>query len=76
MMDEEEVLPAADQILHRVVVGHAPQPLEASLLQMELDAHGISSEQEGEYTLAVDPILSNAIGGIRIVVDESHRSVP
>ena len=74
MMDEDDALPAADRILHRVVVGNAPQPLEASLLQMELDAHGISSEQEGEYTLAVDPILSNAIGGIRIVVDESNEA--
>ena len=62
------------EIRQRVVVGNAPQPLDASLLQMELEAHEISSEQEGEYTLAVDPILSNAIGGIRIVVDASNEA--
>lgn len=74
MMAAEQDEPAARPILHRVIVGNAPQPLDASLLQMELDAHGISSEQEGEYTLAVDPILSNAIGGIRIVVDASNEA--
>ncbi len=51
-----------------VVVGNAPQPMEASLLQMELEAHGIESIQDGEFTVAVDPLLSNAIGGVRVLV--------
>jgi hypothetical protein len=57
----------------QVVVGNAPQPLDATLLQMELEAHGISSIQDGEYTVAVDPLLSNAIGGVRVMVDESDE---
>ncbi|MCC5847181.1 MAG: DUF2007 domain-containing protein [Verrucomicrobia bacterium] len=69
-MNEYEERQSLQPGTHRVVVGNAPQPLDASLLQMELEANDITSEQEGEYTLAVDPILSNAIGGIRIVVAE------
>lgn len=54
-----------------VVVGSAFQPMDAHLLQMELDAHGIESMQDGEFTVAIDPILSHAIGGIRIKVEAS-----
>jgi len=56
-----------------VPVGNAPQPLDASLLQMELEAHEIYSIQDGEYTVAIDPLLSNAIGGIRILVDKADE---
>lgn len=58
----------------KVVVGNAPQPMDASLLQMELEAHGIDSVQDGEYTVAIDPLLSNAIGGIRVLVAEADEA--
>lgn len=58
----------------QVAVGNAPQPMEAALLQMELEAHGISSVQDGEYTVAIDPLLSNAIGGVRVLVDEADEA--
>jgi len=55
----------------RVEVAVAGQPLESDAIQMKLEAEGIESFTEGEMTIAVDPLLSNAIGGIRIFVAEA-----
>lgn len=56
-----------------VAVGNAPQPLDATMLQMELEAHGIDSIQDGEFTVAIDPLLSNAIGGVRVLVEQDQE---
>ena len=51
-----------------ITIAACSQTLEASMIQMELDAAGIESELENEFTVGVDPLLSNAVGGIKISV--------
>ena len=62
---------AMDKDDRLVVVGAFSQPYEVDTVQILLDSVGIESCTEGENTVAVDPFLSNAIGGIRLLVFES-----
>jgi len=57
----------------RIHIATAGQPLESDAIQMKLESEGIESFTEGEMTIAVDPLLSNAIGGIRILVAEEDE---
>jgi ribosomal protein S27AE len=50
------------------IVAQATQAIEATQIQMQLDACGIDSRLDGEMTVVVDPLLSNAIGGIKVLV--------
>jgi hypothetical protein len=42
--------------------------LEASMIQMELESSEINCELENEFTVGVNPLLANAVGGIKITV--------
>ena len=53
-----------------VVIATATQTIEATQLQMQLDSCGIDSQLDGEMTVTIDPLLANAIGGIRVLVAE------
>ncbi len=53
-----------------VVVGAFNQPHEADLVRSILDAEGIASELEGEYTIGANPLFANVVGGMRIRVAE------
>jgi len=57
----------------KVRIATAAQPFESDSIQMKLEAEGIDSVTEGEMTVAIDPLLSNAIGGIQILVDEADE---
>ena len=56
---------------HPVAIGSCPQPHEAHLVQLKLGSEGVESSLDGEYTIAVNPLLSNVTGGVRILVSES-----
>lgn len=58
----------------RVTLTSVSQPFEAVPIQMKLSACGIETELKGEMTVAVDPLLSNAIGGIQIQVSSSDTA--
>ena len=48
------------------------QPAEATPLQVLLGSHGIKSQLDGDYTVAANPLLSNAVGGIQLMVSETN----
>ncbi len=52
----------------QITVGTCTEILEASMIQMELDAAGIDCDLDNEFTVGVDPLLANAVGGIKIKV--------
>jgi hypothetical protein len=68
-----------EQTAQMVAVATASQPMDATTLQLELGSYGIESELDGEFTIAINPILSNAIGGMKILVSaedaEQARSI-
>ena len=43
-------------------------PLEASVMRSFLDANGIQTFIQNEINAQVDPLLSNALGGIQLLV--------
>ena len=45
-------------------------PHEYYMLQAFLESNGIRVKLRDEITITVDPLLSNAIGGIKMYVDE------
>lgn len=51
-----------------VVVATVSQPMDATMVQVRLGADGIESQLDGEFTVAVNPLLSNALGGVRVLV--------
>ena len=57
-----------EESIKTIPVAIASQPMEATLIQVELGSNGIESELDGEFTVAANPLLSNAVGGIRIMV--------
>lgn len=46
--------------------------MEAHLCQMHLQEEGINCWLKDENTVTIDPILTNAIGGIKLMVHESQ----
>ena len=62
--------PTIEKYDQLVVVGRFSQPYEVDTVQSILDSVGIESCTEGENTVAANPFLSNAIGGIRLLVFE------
>lgn len=46
-------------------------PAEAFLIKSRLEAEGIECLLKDELTIQVDPLLSNAIGGVKLQVKES-----
>jgi predicted RNA-binding Zn-ribbon protein involved in translation (DUF1610 family) len=51
-----------------ITIATASQPMEAAMIQVALGSHDLDSQLDGEYTIAVDPLLSNAIGGVQVKV--------
>lgn len=51
-----------------VSIASCTETFEASMIQMELESSGIDSQLDNEFTVGVDPLLSNAVGGIKIKV--------
>jgi DNA-directed RNA polymerase subunit RPC12/RpoP len=46
--------------------------VEAHLQLQRLEAEGIRAALQDEYTVSIDPVLSHAVGGIKIMVPESQ----
>ncbi len=46
--------------------------IDAHLCQMHLEEEGINCWLKDENTVTIDPILTNAIGGIKLMVHESQ----
>jgi len=46
--------------------------VEAHLQLQRLEAEGIRAVLQDEYTVSIDPALSNAVGGIKIMVPETQ----
>ncbi len=55
-------------IPNMVLVATVSQPMEAMPIQVKLGSFGIESELMDNLTVAANPFLSNAIGGIKIFV--------
>ncbi|MBK8087824.1 MAG: DUF2007 domain-containing protein [Chitinophagaceae bacterium] len=47
--------------------------INANLRMMQLQEEGISCWLKDENTVTIDPILSNAIGGIKLMVHETQK---
>lgn len=47
--------------------------IDAHLRMMQLQEEGINCWLKDEHTVTVDPILSNAIGGIKLMVHETQK---
>lgn len=58
-----------------VTVATASQPMEATMIQVGLASHNLDSQLDGEYTVGVDPLLSNAIGGVQVQVAAEHEAL-
>src|SRR5438445_5230531 len=63
--------PAGDVPEHLVRVASCRGPAEALALRLKLEAAGIPVFLADEYTIAMDWLLSNAIGGIKVQVSEA-----
>lgn len=46
--------------------------IEANLYANRLKSEGINAFLKDEFTVTIDPILSNAVGGIKVVVPEGE----
>ena len=47
--------------------------INANLRMMQLQEEGINCWLKDEYTVTIDPILTNAIGGIKLMVHETQK---
>ena len=65
MLDDELIM---EELQDMVAVATVSQPFEAATIQMKLGSFGIESELNGEMTVVANPLLSNAIGGIQVLV--------
>jgi DNA-directed RNA polymerase subunit RPC12/RpoP len=57
------------QSLERVTVKTFDTSVNAHLFRIELENEGIDSYIYDEETITMDPLLSNAIGGIKVKID-------
>ena len=46
--------------------------ITANLMLQRLEEEGIRAYPQDEHTVTIDPILSNAVGGIKLMVYEGH----
>lgn len=51
--------------------------IPANMVLQRLEAEGIRAYLQDEYTVTIDPILTNAVGGIKLMVlqDQSQRAL-
>jgi len=64
-----------DEQAEPVLVGTFPQPHDAHMAQMALESEGVDSFLEGEYAVSVNPLLSSAMGGVRLLVAASDAEL-
>ncbi|MFT3703474.1 MAG: DUF2007 domain-containing protein [Agriterribacter sp.] len=58
--------------MNAVVIRTFDTYIDANIILGKLQSEGIPCFLRDEYTVTIDPILSNAIGGIKLVVPESE----
>lgn len=46
--------------------------IEANLRMQQLEAEGIRAVLRDEYTVTIDPLLTNAVGGIKLMVPQAQ----
>jgi len=46
--------------------------IDANIIMGRLEEEGINCWLQDEYTVTIDPLLSNAVGGIKLVVVETQ----
>lgn len=44
--------------------------IQAHIAIGQLDEHGITGYLQDEFSVTIDPLLTNAIGGIKLIVSE------
>ena len=54
----------------QVVVGSYSQIMDADFARMRLDTQGIESYLKNAHIASVNPLYTNAVGGIQLVVKE------
>jgi hypothetical protein len=55
-----------------VVIASYDNYVPAHIAMGRLEEEGINCWLQDEYTVTIDPLLSNAVGGIKLVVIESQ----
>ena len=63
-------LPSAEESAHLITVTSCSKPAEALAIRLQLEAAGIPVFLADEFTISMDWLLSNAIGGIKVQVAE------
>ena len=64
-------LPSAEESAHLITVTSCSKPAEALAIRLQLEAAGIPVFLADEFTISMDWLLSNAIGGIKVQVAEA-----
>jgi hypothetical protein len=67
----QAALPSAEESAHLITVTSCSKPAEALAIRLQLEAAGISVFLADEFTISMDWLLSNAIGGIKVQVAEA-----
>lgn len=60
---------------HLAVVATFLEPNQAHVARSRLEAEGIRAALDGEHHIAMDWLISNAIGGVKLLVHESDVEV-
>jgi len=56
--------------LKLVTVRTFDNPIDAHMLKSKLESEGVSCYLQDEHTIAIDPLVSNALGGIKLKINE------
>lgn len=56
-----------------IVIASYLAPYEADLTRLRLEAEGIPAVLDGEHHVAMDWAISNAIGGVKVLVHSRHH---
>jgi Putative prokaryotic signal transducing protein len=67
----QPALPSAEESAHLVTVTSCSKPAEALAIRLQLEAAGVPVFLADEFTISMDWLLSNAIGGIKVQVAEA-----
>ena len=54
-------------------IGPFNQPEEAYLVRSILDSQGIKSSIDGQHTVGINPLLTNAVGGVRLLISSRDK---
>lgn len=56
---------------NQIIAGAFRKPIDARLAKLYLEGENIHSELVDEHTVAIQPLYSPAIGGVKLLVDSS-----